>query len=74
MMFHSIFLNSLDAVFFMIRVQQTGRETMKTYEADVRLSNGSVQRVRIQADRSDNARAMLEAQYGKGCIVMFRDA
>lgn len=47
---------------------------MKTYEADVRLSNGSVQRVRIQADRSDNARAMLEAQYGKGCIVMFRDA
>ena len=47
---------------------------MKTYETDVRLSNGSVQRVRIQADRSDNVRAMLEAQYGKGCIVMFRDA
>jgi hypothetical protein len=47
---------------------------MKWYEADVRLPNGSVQRVRIQADRSDNARSMLEAQYGRGCIVMFRDA
>jgi hypothetical protein len=47
---------------------------MKNYEADVRLPNGSVQRVRIQADNSYNARAMLEAQYGKGCIAMFRDA
>lgn len=47
---------------------------MKTYVADIRLPNGTVQRVSIQADRSDIARAMLEAQYGKGCIVMFRDA
>ena len=47
---------------------------MKTYIADVRLPNGSVQRVTVTADRSDNARAMLEAQYGRGCIVMFRDA
>jgi len=47
---------------------------MKTYIADIRLSNGSVQRVSVQADRSDIARAMLESQYGKGCIVMFRDA
>ncbi len=47
---------------------------MKTYIADVRLSNGTVTRVSVQADRSDIARAMLEAQYGKGCIVMFRDA
>ena len=47
---------------------------MKMYIADVRLSNGSVQRITITADRSDNARAMIESQYGRGCIVMFRDA
>jgi hypothetical protein len=47
---------------------------MKSYVADIRLPNGTVQRVNVQADRSDIARAMLEAQYGKGCIVMFRDA
>lgn len=52
---------------------------MRTYEADIRTSvegieQGTAQRVTIQADRSDIARAMLEAQYGKGRIVMFRDA
>ena len=52
---------------------------MRTYEADIRIAvegiqQGTTQRVTIQADRSDIARAMLEAQYGKGCIVMFRDA
>ena len=47
---------------------------MRNYVADVRLPNGTVTRVQLQAERSDIARAMLEAQYGKGCIVMFRDA
>ena len=47
---------------------------MRNYVADVRLPNGTVTRVYFQAERSDIARAMLEAQYGKGCIVMFRDA
>ena len=40
----------------------------KTYKAKVRLPNGSVQEVRVEADSSLNARAMLEAQYGKGSI------
>ena len=52
---------------------------MKTYEAYIRIAvngiqQGSQQGVTIQTDRSDIARSMLEAQYGKGCIVMFRDA
>ena len=46
---------------------------MRTYEADIRIKGASVQRVTIQANNTVNARAMLEAQYGKGCIVMFRD-
>lgn len=40
----------------------------KTYKAKVRLPNGSVQEVRVEADSSLNARSMLEAQYGKGSI------
>ncbi len=44
---------------------------MKTYAAYVRLQNGAVVKVTVQAERSDLARAMLEAQYGKGCIVGF---
>ena len=51
---------------------------MRTYEADIRIAvngiqQGTAQRVTIQANNTVNARAMLEAQYGKGCIVMFRD-
>ena len=42
--------------------------TTKTYEAKIRLSTGSVQTVTVQADSPQNARAMLEAQYGKGSI------
>ncbi len=45
----------------------------KTYKATIRIKNktgGSVtQQVNVQADNYNNARAMLEAQYGTGCIV-----
>jgi len=50
---------------------------MKTYEAYIRIAvngiqQGSQQGVTIQADRSDIARSMLEAQYGKSCFVMLQ--
>jgi hypothetical protein len=64
-----------ETLLFLLKIKPIILElSMKTYIADVRLSNGTVTRVSVQADRSDIARAMLEAQYGKGCIVMFRDA
>lgn len=44
---------------------------VKTYKAKVKLSNGSVQDVTVQADSPFNARAMLEAQYGTGSIFSF---
>jgi len=40
----------------------------KTYKAKVRLSTGVIQEVKVEADTIFNARAMLESQYGKGCI------
>jgi hypothetical protein len=40
-----------------------------TYKARIKLSNGSTQEIRVQADSSFNAKAMIEAQYGKGCIL-----
>ena len=43
--------------------------TTNTYQATVRLSNSSHQKIRVQADSQVNARAMIEAQYGKGSIV-----
>jgi len=39
-----------------------------TYEARVKLPNGSYQKVSVQADSSHNAKSMLEAQYGKGNV------
>ena len=41
----------------------------KTYEGTIRLPNGNSQKVTVQADSPANARAMLEAQYGKGVLV-----
>jgi hypothetical protein len=38
------------------------------YEATVRLPNGRTQRVRVTADDGWQARSMLEAQYGPGCV------
>lgn len=43
--------------------------TTFSYSANIRLPNGSVQKVEVQADNSDKARAMLEAQYGKGNVT-----
>jgi hypothetical protein len=40
----------------------------KTYEATVRLGNGSSQKITVQADTLNNAKAMIESQYGKGSI------
>jgi hypothetical protein len=39
-----------------------------TYKAKVKLSNGSIQEVTVQADSYFNAKAMIEAQYGRGRI------
>ncbi len=41
----------------------------KRYKARVRLSNGSSQEVYVNADGYFNAKAMLEAQYGKGSVI-----
>lgn len=41
----------------------------RTFKATVRLPNGLHQEVFIQADSQSNARAMLEAQYGRGSIL-----
>jgi hypothetical protein len=40
-----------------------------TFVATVRLSNGLHQQVRIQADTQASARAMIESQFGRGCIL-----
>jgi hypothetical protein len=49
----------------------TGEEKtpMRTWTAKVRLSNGALQEVRIQADSYFNAVATIEGQYGPGCII-----
>lgn len=41
---------------------------LHTYKGRVKLSNGKIEEVRVQASDSNNARAMIEAQYGKGNI------
>jgi hypothetical protein len=37
----------------------------KTWTAKVKLSNGAIQEITVQADTYFNAKAMVEAQYGK---------
>jgi len=49
-------------------VQQRDPFALRTYKAKAKLSNGYMQEVRVQADNFDNARAMIEAQYGKGAM------
>lgn len=39
-----------------------------TYTGNVKLSNGSIQKVTIEADTEGNARKLLEAQYGKANV------
>ena len=41
----------------------------KTFKAKIRLKGGAVQDVAVDADSYFNAKAMLEAQYGKGSIT-----
>jgi hypothetical protein len=41
--------------------------SLKTWKANIKLKSG-IQEVRIQADNFNNAKAMLEATYGKGSI------
>lgn len=44
---------------------------MKTWKAKVKVGkSGSVTEVQIQANSSADARNLLEAQYGKGCIFI----
>jgi hypothetical protein len=40
-----------------------------TWKATIRLPNANQQEVRVQADSQQNARAMLEAQYGRDSIL-----
>jgi hypothetical protein len=40
----------------------------KTWKAKIRLKNGGLQDITVQADNYFNAKAMIETQYGKGCI------
>jgi hypothetical protein len=46
-----------------------GNDGVDDFVAVVRLPNGLTQRVTIQADDSGKARSMLEAQYGRGCVL-----
>ena len=39
-----------------------------TYEAHIRLPNGVHQRVTVEASSPGNAKSMIEAQYGVGCV------
>ena len=39
------------------------------YIARVRLPNGAVQKIEVQAQSAANARAMMEAQYGKENVI-----
>jgi hypothetical protein len=40
----------------------------KTWTAKIKLKNGAIQEVTVQADSFFNAKAILESQYGKGSI------
>jgi hypothetical protein len=42
---------------------------VNTYEATIRLPSGGLQRVRVQADNWNHARALLELQYGQGRVI-----
>ena len=39
-----------------------------TYEATVRLPTGYMEKVTVQASTANNAKSMLEAQYGTGAV------
>jgi hypothetical protein len=41
----------------------------KTWKARIKLAKVGQQNVTVQADTQAKAKAMIEAQYGKGCII-----
>lgn len=43
--------------------------SMNTYVADVRLPEGGIARVMVQAKNSNHARQLLELQYGQGRVM-----
>jgi hypothetical protein len=43
---------------------------MRTFVANIRLSNGLHQQVHVRADSQASARAMIESMYGRGCLIM----
>jgi hypothetical protein len=45
---------------------------MYQFVAVVRLPNGMMQKVTVQADDIGKARVMLEAQYGRDCVITLR--
>ena len=45
------------------------RMSAKTWKANIRLANGLHQQIRVQADSLAAAHAMIEAMYGKGCLL-----
>ncbi len=42
------------------------------YEVTVKLPNGNNEKIRIEASSHGNAKAMAEAQYGKGSVMNVR--
>jgi len=46
---------------------------LRTFKAYVRLPDGTLNEVRIQAANPTSAQALLQAQYGRGCIVGFEE-
>lgn len=42
----------------------------KKWSAKIKLKNGAMQEVFVQADSFSNAKQLFEAQYGKGCIFV----
>lgn len=51
------------------RAKVGGRVMTRIWRARVKLPNASVQEVQVQADTYWNAKAMIEGQYGVGCIL-----
>lgn len=41
----------------------------KTYKAKIKLTNGNSQDITIEADSPQNAKAMIESQFGQGSII-----
>ncbi len=40
----------------------------RKWKARIRVSNGAIQEITVEADNFFNARALIETQYGAGCI------